>query len=110
MFEFIATTIPHVRSGGLRALTVTSAMRWPELPDAPTVGESVPDFEASTLQGSRPPGGRQRMSSRGLTTRSMLYFDEPRMESRIVERGSAPLPGSSAKFTRLIATDSEQWA
>ncbi len=35
MFEFMATTIPHVRSGGLRALAVTSAMRWPELPDAP---------------------------------------------------------------------------
>jgi tripartite-type tricarboxylate transporter receptor subunit TctC len=47
MFEFIASAIPHVRSGGLRALGVSGAMRSPALPDVPTVGEFLPGFEAS---------------------------------------------------------------
>jgi hypothetical protein len=37
-------------------------------------------------------------------------YGEPRMKSRIVELGSEPLPGSSAKFARLFATDSVKWA
>jgi tripartite-type tricarboxylate transporter receptor subunit TctC len=110
MFEFMATTIPHVRSGGLRALAVTSAMRWPELPHAPTVGEFVPGFEASTLQGIASPKQTAPDVIERLNREVNAILDEPRMKSRIAELGSESLPGSSAKFTRLIATDSEKWA
>jgi tripartite-type tricarboxylate transporter receptor subunit TctC len=110
MFEFMATTIPHVRSGGLRALAVTGAMRWPELPDTPTVGEFVPGFEASSLQGIASPKQTAADVIERLNREVNVILDEPRMKSRIAELGSEPLPGSSAKFTRLIATDSEKWA
>jgi tripartite-type tricarboxylate transporter receptor subunit TctC len=110
MFEFMATTIPHVRSGGLRALAVTSALRWPELPHAPTVGEFVPGFEASTLQGIASPKQTAPDVIERLNREVNAILDESRMKSRIAELGSEPLPGSSAKFTRLIATDSEKWA
>jgi tripartite-type tricarboxylate transporter receptor subunit TctC len=110
MFEFMATTVPHVRSGGLRALAVTSALRWPELPHAPTVGEFVPGFEASTLQGIASPKQTAPDVIERLNREVNAILDESRMKSRIAELGSEPLPGSSAKFTRLIATDSEKWA
>jgi tripartite-type tricarboxylate transporter receptor subunit TctC len=110
MFEFMATTIPHVHSGGLRALAVTSAMRWPELPHAPTVGEFVPGFEASALQGIAAPRQTAPGVIERLNREVNAILDEPRMKSRIAELGSEPLPGSSAKFARLIAADSEKWA
>jgi tripartite-type tricarboxylate transporter receptor subunit TctC len=110
MFEFMATTIPHVRSGALRALAVTSAMHWPELPQTPTVGEFVPGFEASALQGIAAPRHTAPDVIERLNREINAALDDPRMKSRIAELGSEPLAGSSAKFTRLIATDSEKWA
>jgi tripartite-type tricarboxylate transporter receptor subunit TctC len=101
----MATTIPHVRSGELLAL-----MRWPELPHAPTVGEFVPGFEASTLQGVAAPKHTAPDVIERLNREVNAILDEPRMKSRIAELGSESLPGSSAKFTRLIAADSEKWA
>jgi tripartite-type tricarboxylate transporter receptor subunit TctC len=55
MFEFMASSIPHVRSGGLRALGVTSKMRLRALPDVPAVGEFVPGFEVSAWLGIAAP-------------------------------------------------------
>jgi tripartite-type tricarboxylate transporter receptor subunit TctC len=110
MFEFMATTIPHIHSDGLRALAVTSAMRWPELPHAPTIGEFVPGFEASTLEGIAAPRQTAPDVIERLNREVNAILDDPRMKSRLAELGSEPLPGPSAKFTRLIAADSEKWA
>jgi tripartite-type tricarboxylate transporter receptor subunit TctC len=110
MFEFMATAIPHVRSGALRALGVTNAMRWPELPDTPTVGEFVPGFEATTMQGIAAPRQTQRDVIERLNREVNAILDDPRMKSRIAELGSEPLPAPPEKFTRLIAADSEKWA
>jgi len=47
MFDNMPSCINHIKSGGLRALAVTTSMRAAQLPDVPTVGETVKDFEAS---------------------------------------------------------------
>ena len=49
MFDNMPSIIGHIRGGALRALAVTTATRSPELPDVPTVGETVPGYEASAL-------------------------------------------------------------
>jgi tripartite-type tricarboxylate transporter receptor subunit TctC len=110
MFEFMATTIPHVRTGALRALGVTSAMRWPELAATPTVGEFVLGFEASTLQGIAVPRQTPTDVIERLNGEVNAILGDPRMRVRIAELGSQPLPGPSAEFTRLIAADSDKWA
>jgi tripartite-type tricarboxylate transporter receptor subunit TctC len=50
-FDPMGNSIEHVRAGRLRALAVTTAMRLPELPAVPTVGEFLPGYEASGWQG-----------------------------------------------------------
>src|SRR2546429_3222732 len=57
IFDNMPSVISHVRSGGLRALGVTTAARSPELPDVPTVGETVKDYEASAWFGVGVPKG-----------------------------------------------------
>ena len=44
-------TVEQIRAGKLRALAVTSAIRWEGLPDIPTVGDFVPGYEASSIFG-----------------------------------------------------------
>ncbi len=79
-------------------------------PRRAAIGEAVPGFEASTLQGIAAPKQTAPNVIERLNREVNAILDEPRMRSRIAELGSEPLPGSSAKFTRLIATDSEKWA
>ncbi len=50
-FEPIATALPLIRDGKLRALAVTSLQRAPALPDVPTVAETIPGYEAINLLG-----------------------------------------------------------
>jgi len=109
MFEFMATSIEHVRNGGLRALGVTSAMRSRTLPNVPTVGEFLPGFEASGWNGIGAPRNTPIEVVDKLNREINASFDDPRVKARIAELGGEPLPGSPAEFTKLIAADSEKW-
>ena len=55
IFDNMPSIIGHIRGGALRALAVTTATRSPELPDVPTVAETVPGYEASALFGMGAP-------------------------------------------------------
>ena len=68
----------HIRSGKLRALAVTSATRSTVLPDLPTIGESVPGYEASGWLASAPRRARRLKLSTSSTTRSMPAAPTPR--------------------------------
>jgi tripartite-type tricarboxylate transporter receptor subunit TctC len=48
MFDTVPAALPHIQSGALKALATTGATRAPQLPDVPTLGETVQGFEAST--------------------------------------------------------------
>jgi Tripartite tricarboxylate transporter family receptor len=50
MFGTVTTSLPHIRAGELRALAVTSTMRWETLPDLPTVNDFVPGYEVSACK------------------------------------------------------------
>ncbi len=110
MFEFMAASLPHVQSGGLRALAVTSARRSAVLPDVPTVGEFVPGFEYGAWFGVAAPKQTPDDIVDRINREINTSLDDPRMKARIVEFGAEALPGSPAAFAQLIAADSEKWS
>jgi tripartite-type tricarboxylate transporter receptor subunit TctC len=109
MFEFMATSIEHVRSGGLRALGVTTAARSPTLPDVPTLSEFMPGFEVASWVGVAAPKQTSPEIVALLNREINAGLADAKMRARIAELGAEPAPGSPAEFAKVITSDTEKW-
>jgi tripartite-type tricarboxylate transporter receptor subunit TctC len=109
MFSPLPESIAVIKGGKLRALAVTTAKRSPALPEVPTVGDTVPGYEASTWQGIGAPKNTpteivdklNREINAGLTDRTL--------RERLAELGGTPSPMSSADFAAFIAAETDKW-
>jgi tripartite-type tricarboxylate transporter receptor subunit TctC len=109
MFDFLASSIEHIRARKLRALAVASAKRWPALPDLPTVGDFLPGFEGLSLFGIAAPKKTPNEVIDRLNREINAALADPRMKARIAEVGGEALTGSPTEFAKLIQADAEKW-
>jgi tripartite-type tricarboxylate transporter receptor subunit TctC len=109
MFDIISSSVEHIRSGRLRALAVTSAMRSQALPDIPVMAEFVPGYEASAVGGMGAPKGTPVEIIERLNREINAGLADPKIKGRFAELGLSPLAGSPADFGKLIATETEKW-
>jgi tripartite-type tricarboxylate transporter receptor subunit TctC len=110
-FEIASTAsiIEYVRAGKLRALAVTTATRWQGLPDLPTVGDSLPGYEASQFYGIGAPKNTPAEIVDKLNKEINASLAHPKMKVQLAQLGGTALPGSAADFGRLIAEETEKW-
>jgi tripartite-type tricarboxylate transporter receptor subunit TctC len=109
IFDNMPSIIQHISSGSLRALAVTTAARSPELPDVPTVAETVPGYEASALFGMGAPKKTPPEIIEKLNREINAVLAEPDMKKRLVELGGEPLISSPEAFGAMIAAETEKW-
>jgi tripartite-type tricarboxylate transporter receptor subunit TctC len=109
MFPATIASTEYIRAGRLRALAVTTAMRWDALPDLPTVGEFVPGYEASAWFGIGAPKNTPTEIVDKLNKEVNAALADPNMKARLADRGGTALAGSPADFGRLIADETEKW-
>ncbi|HXL13808.1 MAG TPA: tripartite tricarboxylate transporter substrate binding protein [Bradyrhizobium sp.] len=109
IFDNMPSIIQHISSGKLRALAVTTAVRSPELPDVPTVAETVPGYEASALFGMGAPKKTPKEIVEKLNREINAVLAEPELKKRLVELGGEPLISSSDAFGAMIAAETEKW-
>jgi tripartite-type tricarboxylate transporter receptor subunit TctC len=109
MFDIIASSIEHIRSGKLRALAVTTAARQETLPDVPTVGAFVPGYEAIAVTGVGTPKGTAAAIVNKLNAEINAGLADPKLKARLADLGVIALAGSPADFGKLIAEDTEKW-
>jgi len=110
-FDPLANSIEHVRAGRLRALAVTTAMRSPQLPDVPAVGEFVPGYEASGWQGIGAPKDTPAEVIEKLNKEINAGLADITMKMRFAEVGGyTPFASSPAEFRKFIADDVNKWA
>ena len=109
-FSPIPATIGQVRAGRLRALAVTSGTRSQALPDVPTIGEFVPDYEASVWNGVVAPKNTPAEIIDKLSKEIDLALADPKIIARFAEVGSVPKSMTPAAFGKFIAEDTEKWA
>jgi tripartite-type tricarboxylate transporter receptor subunit TctC len=109
-FGNMPSSIEYIRTGRLRALAVTTAMRSEALPDIPTVGEFVPGYEASGWTGIAAPKNTPIEIIDKLNKEINAGLADPKMNARIADLGGTVLPGSPADFGKRIAEETEKWA
>jgi len=109
LFDNLPSSIGHIRGGRLRALGVTSEGREPSLPGVPTVGETVPGYEATAWFGVGMPKGTPREIINKVNAEINRALADPKMRERLAELGGKPIAGTPEDFGRVIAAETAKW-
>ena len=110
IFSTMPPAIAQIKAGKLRALAVTSAMRSPALPDLPTIGDFLPGYEATLLNGLGAPKDVPAEIIDKLNKETNATLADPGMKARLADLGSEPLAMTPADFGKLLANEAEKWA
>jgi tripartite-type tricarboxylate transporter receptor subunit TctC len=110
LFPTLASSIEYIRTGKLRGLAVTAAMRSEALPDLPTLGESVRGYEMSVWYGAGVPKGTPAEVIDKLNREINAGLADPKMKAQLADLGNTPLTFSPAGFGKFIAEETEKWA
>ncbi len=108
-FDNLPSSIAHIRAGKLRALAVTGAQRSSELPDVPTVGDTVPGYEATAFFGLVAPKGTPKEIVDLINKLVNEALNDPKIQVKLKELGGVAFPGPPAAFGKLLADDTAKW-
>jgi tripartite-type tricarboxylate transporter receptor subunit TctC len=114
-FDFAVATVtvaaPHIQSGALRALGVTSRTRWKDLPDVPTFDEAgVPGYEVISWSGYAAPAGTPRPIVDRLNAEVRRVLKVPSVKTRLESLGGDAQPSSPEEMRDLVARQVALWA
>jgi len=106
----LPAALPYVKSGQLRVLAVTSARRWPTLPDVPSLAEAgVPGYEMTLWTGLMAPAGTPPEIVAQLHRETAQVLAQPEVKEAIGRQGGEINVGGPAEFGALIKSDLAKW-
>jgi len=109
-FDPVTSSIEYIKAGKLRALAVTTATRLDVLPETPTVGDFLPGFETTTVQGLCAPKNTPAAIIDKLNSEINAALADQKIKAQLEDLGLRVLSGSLADFGKLIAVETEKWA
>ena len=109
MFDNLNSQINHIKEGRLLALGVTSAKRSPYLPAVPTVGDTVPGYEANAFFGVSAPRNIPADVLAKLNGEINAGLRDPAIKKRLEDFGAEPSPLSPDAFTKFVSGEVEKW-
>jgi tripartite-type tricarboxylate transporter receptor subunit TctC len=110
VFNPVPESMEFIRAGKLRPLAVTTATRSEVLPDVPTVGDFVPGYEASALQGIGAPKDTPAQIVEKLNKEINVGLADSKLKARFTDLGATVFVVSPADFGKFIADETEKWA
>jgi tripartite-type tricarboxylate transporter receptor subunit TctC len=110
LFGSLAPSMQYIRTGKLRPLAVTTATRSEALPDIPTVSETVPGYEASSVFGLGAPTKTPSEIVDKLNREINAALADSTIRRRLVDLGGTALAGTHAEFGKLLAEEIGKWA
>jgi tripartite-type tricarboxylate transporter receptor subunit TctC len=109
IFDNLPTALEQARGGTVRALGVSSAQRWPSVPDIPAIAETVPGYEASVFYGMSVPKGTPPDIVGTLNEAVNQVMKDPKLIARFAELGGVPKPMTPEEYGKFIAAETEKW-
>ncbi len=110
IFDVILTTMPHIRSGKLRPLGVTSAQRSPLLPDVPTVAEQgFPGYDAVGWNGLYAPARTPQAVVEQLNREVNAVLAQPELRDRVASLGASVVGGTPEQFAEFMRREAAKW-
>lgn len=109
-FDNMPISWPHVKSGELNALGVTSPERSPAAPDLQTIGEVIPGYEATSWFGVFVPAGTPKPVVDRLAAEVKAVLELPEVVKKLSDVGAKPSPNTPEAFTAFIDAEREKWA
>ena len=109
LFPTPPSSIEYIRTGKLRGLAATSAMRLEPLPDLPTIGEFVPGYEMSAWYGVGAPKRTPAEIIDKINKEINVALADSKMKALLAEQGGVAIAGSAVDFGNLIAEETEKW-
>ena len=114
MFDNLPSAMPHIKSGRLKALAVTSGVRSQALPELPTVAEvgglMLRNYEASSWFGLLAPAGTPAEVVARIQQETAKAMAAPAIKERLLAQGAIPSGMSPADFAKFIEAETKKWA
>jgi len=102
-------TLPHIQSGKLRALAVTTSKRWYSLPNIPTLSDTLPGYEVELWFGVMAPRGTPPAVIDRLNAAVNRFLQESDMKKNLEAQGMVPSGGTPQRFGERIRKDYDRW-
>jgi tripartite-type tricarboxylate transporter receptor subunit TctC len=109
IFDNMPSVLQHIRAGKVRALAVTTAARSSELPDVPTVADTVKDYEASAWFGMGAPKNTPTEIIATLNKAINEILAEPGIKTRLAELGGVPIVATPEEFGKIVQAETDKW-
>jgi tripartite-type tricarboxylate transporter receptor subunit TctC len=110
-FTTLPPTVPHIKSGKLRALAIVGRKRSPSVPDVPTMAEAgYPGVEGDTWVGVFAPAGTDKQLVALLNREMVGILAQPAMKERLKDLGYEPVGNRPDEFADQIRTEMAKWA
>jgi len=111
MFDNLPSALPHIKSGRLKALAVTSRTRSRALPDVPTIEEAagLKGFDASSWFGLFAPAGTPRTIVDKIQADVAKALAQPEVRERFIAQGADPGGNTPDQFAAFIRAETDKW-
>lgn len=111
MFCNLPLCLPHIQSGKLRALAITSSHRSPLLPEVPTMVEAgLPEYEVNGWFGLFAPAKVDASIVQKLNAETRKVLDMPEVKKQLLAQGAEPAGGPSDEFSQFVQQEHDKWA
>ena len=110
-FSSVVPAVPHVRTGRLRGLGMSSAKRYTPMPDVPTIAEAgLPGYAVEAFYVVMAPAGTPRAIVEKLNAEITRRFKEPEVSARMAADGAEVIAASVADTAKMLRDDYNRWA
>jgi tripartite-type tricarboxylate transporter receptor subunit TctC len=109
MFSPLVDVLPHIKSGKLKAIGITTKKRSPTMPDAAAINEALPGYEVALWNGILVPAKTPPEIINKLNLAINRILQQPDTVTLLADQGSEPAPGTPAQFREFIAKEIPHW-